>query len=171
MDGKSVRTIAVMGLLAILAMTVLMMFSLRQVTDTQTPQIAADVADELQRGLAEEPPPSVRLVMQRDGKALDAPRTYTMRLRPNAEAAANLRTVDGIMYRAAEICAAELGDVKADVTIRCLADLGDRGEREARFHRDRPDDPGSLGLIRALAPPRTNAPSGRDAVSADPASH
>jgi hypothetical protein len=113
MDSKAVRTIVIFGMVAAFALTLLMMFSLNQVADTQTPQIAVDISKDLTRGLAAEPPANVRLTMSRDGKGVQAPRIYKLTIRPNAAVGADARAVSRLMYRASELCAAQLGDVKS----------------------------------------------------------
>jgi hypothetical protein len=157
MDGRSLRGVAVMGLMAALALTLLMIFSLSQVADTQTPQIAADIAAELRRRLAPEPPAPVKLTMRREGKGVDASKVYTLRLRPAEALASDERAVDRLMDRAAEMCAGGLVDVKGAVVIRCLAELGSDLEREAVYRRNARDNPTSLSLIALVGPPTTHA--------------
>jgi hypothetical protein len=150
--SKSIRTLLIMGILAVLAMTFLMMFSLDQMTDTQTPLIAQELASELSRSLQPEPPASVRLTMFRKGKGLDAPRTYTLRIRPNAAIAADEKILPRLLYRAAELCAVQLGDMKSDVTIRCIATLPEGGEKEASYVMQKHADAQGLALIREATP-------------------
>ena len=151
MDDKAIRMIVGFGVMATLLLTFMMMFTLSQVTDTQTPQIALDVARDLQSALAESPPANVRLTMSRDGTGVDASRTYHLVVRPNATVAADPRSLAVLMHRASECCAAELGDVKCRVTIRCVAELPGGGEKEATFVKDSVSDPFSVGSVRAMA--------------------
>ena len=151
MDTKVVRTIVIFGVLAAFALTILMMFSLNQIADTQTPQMAADIARDLARGLAAEPPVNVRLSMTRDGKGVRAPRVYKLTIRPSAAVASDPRALPRLMFRASELCAAQVGDVQCDVTIRCIAELPGGVEKEQSFMKDKAADPRGLALIHAVA--------------------
>ena len=82
MDSKAIRTIVIFGIIAVFALTAIMMFSLDQMADTQTPQIALDLAKDLQRSLAPSPPTPVKLTMARDGMGVRAPRVYSLRIKP-----------------------------------------------------------------------------------------
>jgi hypothetical protein len=140
MDGKGLRTILIFGVVATLLLTMMMMFSLDQVADTETPQIAADLAREFAPSLAEggegaEAP--VHLTMTRDGPGFGARRVYKLRLRPSADVAAEPSAVARLMYHGAEYCAALIGDPKGDVAIRCIAELPDGGTKETMYLRDR----------------------------------
>jgi hypothetical protein len=161
-NDKAVRMIVVFGLLATLALTFMMMFTLSQVADTQTPAIALDVSKEFAAALADEPPANVRITMTRDGKGVDAARTYKMVLRPNEKIAADPRSLSTLMKRASECCAAEIGDVKYVVTIRCVAELPGGGEKEETFVKDDVSDPFGFGSVHAVA----TAPDARPAPAA-----
>jgi len=151
MDDKAVRTIVIFGVMATLALTFMMMFTLNQVADTQTPAIAADIATQFAPALADSPPANAKLTMSRDGKGVDASRTYRLVIRPNAKVASNPRSLDELMKRASECCASELGDVKCQVTIRCVAELPDGGTKEATFVKDQGSDPFGFGSVHAVA--------------------
>ena len=160
MDSKAIRTIVIFGVVATVALAFLMMFSLDQISDTQTPQIAADIAKEYERALANEPPASVKLTMTRDGKGLDARRVYKMRIRPSAAVAAEDRSLARLMYHCAELCAVELGQVRSEVVIRCVAELPEGTEKEAIFVMDKNGRAGGVDLIRSvkeMPPPSTTA--------------
>jgi hypothetical protein len=171
-DSKAIRSIAVIGILSVFIMTLMMMFSLDQMADTQAPQIALDLAKDLQRSLAEGPPPPVRLTMIREGKGALAPRLYTLRLRPTAAVQGDAHALERLMYRASELCAAQLGDVKAEVRIRCVAELAGGAEREATYVKDRADDTRYLSMIHRLdvpaAAPAASAPTPAVATPAGP---
>jgi hypothetical protein len=158
-DSKAIRTIVIFGIIAVFALTAIMMFSLDQMADTQTPQIALDLAKDLQRGLAASPPAPVKLTMTRDGKGVRAPRVYSLRIRPAPAVALDDRAVQRLMYRASELCAAQVGDVQCDVTIRCTAEMPDGTEKEAAFVKDKIADPRGLALIHAVAPPPAPVPA------------
>jgi hypothetical protein len=155
-DSKAIRTVVIMGLFSVFALTLLMMFSLDQMADSTTPQIAADISGELQRSLAAEPPANVRLTMVREGKGLDAPRLYHLRLRPNAAVASDERALSRLMMRASQLCAASLADFKAEAKIHCVAELPQGGEREATYRRERSQDPNGLAMV---IPMETTAPA------------
>lgn len=161
MDGKSVRIIAVFGLMAALAMTVMMAFSLNQLPDAQTPQIASDVAADFARALQPSPPANVKLTIERAGKGANAARVYCLTLRPADAIAADEKTLSRLMFKASERCAGEIGDVPCEVTIRCVAELPGGGERTAAFAKEKSTS-ASLALIRPLpaAPAPTPAASG-----------
>jgi hypothetical protein len=161
-DDTGLRKIAILGLMATVALAVMMMFSLSQITDTQTPQIAVDIARDLAAAFAPGPPAPVRLTMSREGKGLEAARTYKLVVRPNEKVAADDRSLARLMQRASECCAAELGDVKCDVTIRCVAELPDGGVQEASFVKDKGKDPfgfGSVHPVGAASAPASSTPA------------
>jgi len=160
---KSIRTIVIFGVMGTLVLTLMMMFTLSQVTDTQTPQIAQDVSKDLSKALAPTPPANVKLTMTRDGKGLSAPRLYKLTLRPSETIASQDRAISQLMQRASECVAAEIGDVKCPVTIECVAELPNGGTREARFEKDDVKDPFGFGSVHAVA---TATPSAvRDPVA------
>lgn len=151
MNEKAFRTIAIFGVLGTLALTFMMMFTLSQVTDTQTPMIAEDVSKQFAPALADSPPANVRLTMSRDGKGVNAARIYKLVLRPNAKIASEPKSLAALIKRASECCVSELGDVKCPVTIRCVAELPDGGEKEATFAKDEGSDPFGFGSVHAVA--------------------
>jgi len=150
-NEKAFRTIAIFGVFGTLALTFMMMFTLSQVADTQTPMIAADISKQFVTALAESPPANVRLTMSRDGKGVDAARTYKLVVRPNAKIAADARSTAALMKRASECCASELGDVHCPVTIRCVAELPDGSAKEASFTKDQLNDPFGFGSVQEVA--------------------
>jgi len=150
-NEKAFRTIAIFGVMGTLALTFMMMFTLSQVTDTQTPMIAADIGKQYVLALADSPPANVRLTMSRDGKGVDAARVYKLVLRPNAKVAADARSLAALMKRASECCVSELGDVRGAVTVRCVAELPDGGEKESTFVKDEGSDPFGFGSVHAVA--------------------
>lgn len=162
MDSKAIRTIVILGVIAALALTALMMFSLDQMADTQTPKIASDIATELRRSLAADPPAPVRLTMVREGTGPAATRVYTLRLRPSDPVANDDRALDRLMYRAAEMCAARVGDVRSEVAIRCVAELAQGQTKKANFVKDRDSGADSVTLIHPVdgppAPPEMPKP-------------
>ncbi len=161
MDDRAIRKIVILGLVATVALALMMMFSLSQIADTQTPQIAADITRDLGGAFVAGPPAPVRLTMSHDGKGLNSSRTYKLVLRPSEKVAADGRSLARLMQRASECCAAELGDVKYDVTIRCVAELPDGGVQEASFVKDKGRDPFGFGSVHPLVaetPQPTTAP-------------
>ena len=155
MDSKLLRTIAMFGLLSVLAMTFLMMFSLNQVADTGTQQIAADIGEQFGRHL-DASQDRVRVTMQRDGPGAAAARTYTVRLRPASAIAGDAKALQRLMFKVAYLCASELLEVKADITVHCVAELAGGATREAEFRRERNAPDGALiapVVARAPAPP------------------
>jgi hypothetical protein len=166
-NEKAFRTIAIFGVMGTLALTFMMMFTLNQVTDTQTPMIAADISKQFVLALAESPPANVRLTMSRDGKGVDAARVYKLVLRPNAKIAADARTLAALMKRASECCAGELGDVRGAVTIRCVAECPDGGEKEETFVKDAGGDPFGFGSIRSVGTATATAAGPAPAAGAE----
>ena len=122
MDSKAIRIIVTFGVIAALLLTVMMMFTLDQTTDTQMPLIAADVAEVFKPSLEADPPPAVRLSMVRE-PGPPARRVYTLRLRPTAAIARAQVSLTTLMYDASKLCALEIGEVPGEVRIRCIAEL------------------------------------------------
>jgi hypothetical protein len=150
-EDKAVRMIVVFGLMGTLLLTFMMMFTLNQVADTQTPQIASDISRDFDSSLVSAPPANVRLTMSRDGKGVDAPRVYKLVLRPNEKVARDPRSLAVLMHRASECCAAELGAVQCAVTIRCVAELPGGGEKEATYVKELAGGAYGVGAVRAVA--------------------
>jgi hypothetical protein len=158
LDSKAVRTIVVFGVVATLLLTMMMIFTLDQVADTETPQIAADVAREFGPSLADGPEPPVRLTMSRDGKGVDARRVYKLVLRPSADVLAEKAAVATLMRNTSEFCATEIADGKGEVAIRCVAELADGATKESIYVKD--GKGGATGLIHEVAelpPPAADA--------------
>ena len=149
MDSKAVRTIVVFGMIATLLLTVMMMFSLDQVADTETPQIADDASKEFAPSLAPGPEPAVTLTMTRDGTGVRARRVYKLRLRVVADVAADKASLASLMYHATEFCAGQIGDARSDVAIRCVAELPDGGTKESMYVKDRTG--AATGIIHEVA--------------------
>lgn len=150
MDSKAIRTIVILGVIAALALTALMVFSLDQMSDTQTPKIASEIAAELRRSLAGEPPASVKLTMVREGRGPLARRVYTLRLRPSEPVGKDDRALERLIHRAAEMCAARVGEVRSEVAIRCVADLPQGGTKTASYIRDKDLGADSVSLIHLV---------------------
>jgi hypothetical protein len=149
LDSKALRLIVVFGLIGTLLLTLMMMFTLNQVADTETPQIADDASKEFAPSLAEGPEPAVKLTMTRDGTGPSARRVYKLRLRASAEVAADKATLASLMYHASEFCAGQIADAPSDVAIRCVAELPDGGTKETIFMRDRTG--AATGIIHEVA--------------------
>jgi hypothetical protein len=136
-DSKAIRMIVVVGLVGTLLLAVLMMFSLDQVADTQTPEIAKDLAREYVRALQPEgDAPPLKLSMAREGKGASARRVYTLRIRPSDAVAAEPPSVSRLMHQVARDCAGAVGKAPGEVWIRCVAALPDGTEKEAVWQRD-----------------------------------
>jgi hypothetical protein len=150
MEGKSLRVIVIFGVMASLALAVMMAFSLNQMPDAQLPQVASGIAGEFTRAL-EPGHGNVRITMLRDGKGSNAARTYVLTLRPGKAIAADERALARLMFRASERCAVEIGQPPCDVTIRCVAELAEGRTKEASFAKERGNDRQSLALIRPIA--------------------
>jgi len=156
---KSIKLVVIFGMMGALALTFMMMFTLGQVADTQTPQIASDISMQFASAFAPAPPANVRLTMSRDDKGVNAPRTYKLVLRPNEKIASDGKALSFLMLRTSECCAAAIGDVKYDVTIRCVAELPGGGEKEATFVKDKVKDPFGFGSVHAVATTPTQSPA------------
>jgi hypothetical protein len=158
LDGKSIRLIVGFGVVSLLAMTLMMSYSLGQLPDAQTAPIAAGISEDFARNLASTPPANVRLTMSREGKGAKAPRTYELVLRPTDAVATDGRALSKLMFRAAERCALEIGNAPCDVTIRCVAELPDGRTAESSFAKERATS-GALAVIRPIAPAAPSAPA------------
>ncbi len=149
-DSKSVRAIAIMGLLAILMMTFLMMFSLGQVTDASTPQIAKLVHEELHRSL-DPGAGTARLAMHREATSSGpGARRYVLRVKPAEAVASDPEAVTLLLHRAAEIVGSQVEDSPGETTIRCIADLPDGGTAERLFRRKRYDEGQDLSSVEPI---------------------
>jgi hypothetical protein len=148
-DGKAIRMIVVFGVLATLLLTVMMMFTLDQATDTQMPQIAGDVAAAFEPSLEKDPPPPVRLTMTRE-PGPPARRVYTLRLRPNAAIAAAPSSLATLMYDASKLCALEIGDAPGEVRIHCVAELPGGATKETTWVRDEKGAETGVGVLKEL---------------------
>jgi hypothetical protein len=134
-DAKAIRMIVIFGVLGTLILTVMMMFTLDQATDTHMPQIAADIAAEFQPALAQEPPPAVRLAVTRDAGPPQR-RVYTLQLRPSAAVAGAKASLSTLMYDASKLCALEIGELPGEVRVHCVAELPGGGSEEKTYLRD-----------------------------------
>lgn len=159
MDSKAIRTIVIFGLMATFALTMMMMFTLDQMTDTQTPKIAADLAQEFQRALQPAPPAPARLSMVREGTGPTARLVYKLHIRPNETVAAEEPALARLMYHTSEFCVGALGDVRSEVVIRCVAELPGGREKETIFVKDKASANTGADLIHAVAamPPAPHA--------------
>lgn len=134
MDTTVLRKLAAIGFLAILFVALLYLFALNQVADTTTPAMGAALDDTLVKSL--EPGSTCRVTMARDGTGVSAPRVYTAKIRVTAAVAADKAAVSRLCDRAAGIVATFLDDVRAPVTVRCIAeDATGRTVGEAAFSR------------------------------------
>jgi hypothetical protein len=163
-DSKAIRMIVALGLVGTLLLAVLMMFTLDQAVDTQTPEIAKDLAREYVRALdeAKEPAP-VKLTMAREGKGPSARRISDRRIRPSVAVSSEPPAVTRLMYAMSRDCAGAVGRVPGEVWIRCVAALPDGTEREATYLRNL-DDTETGEIIRATAalpPPPAPEPQKR----------
>lgn len=149
MDSKAIKMIVAFGLVATLLLTMMMMFTLDQVADTETPRIAEDASKEFEPSLEQGAEPAVRLTMTRDGKGPSARRVYKLRVRPNAGISADATTLASLMYHATEFCAGQIADTPGDVAIVCVAELADGGTKETTYMRDKSG--AGAGLIREVA--------------------
>ncbi len=160
MDSKAIRTIVIFGIMATFALTIMMMFSLDSMTDTQTPKIAADLAQDFARALSTDPPAPARLSMIKEGAGEDARRVYKLHIRPNDAVAADGPALTRLMYHTAEFCVGAIGDTRAEVVIRCIAELPGGREKEAIFVKDKASAHSGADLIHAVAAmPPPSAPS------------
>ena len=150
MDSKAIRIIVTFGVIAILLLTLMMMFTLDKATDTHMPQIAADIAAEFRPSLAEEPPPAVRLTMTREAGP-PARRLYTIQLRPSATIAAAPASLTTLMYDASKLCALELGELPGEVRIRCVAELAGGATKETTYVRDEKGAETGIDVIHEIA--------------------
>lgn len=150
MDSKAVRLIVIFGVIGTLLLTVMMMFTLDQATDTAMPQIAKDVANEFQPSLAAEPPAAVKITMTRE-KGPPARRVYTVRLRPNAAIAATPSSLATLMYDASKLCALEIGEVPGEVRVRCIAELPGGATKEMTWVRDEKGSETGVDVLREVA--------------------
>ena len=153
MDSKALRMILVFGMIATLLLTLMMMFTLDQVADTEAPQIADDASKEFSPSLAEGPDPAVKLTMTRDGSGPAARRVYKLRIRANADVAAEKKSLASLMYHVSEFCAGQISDAKSDVAIRCVAELPGGGTKESIYLRDKSGATASIIHEVAELPP------------------
>jgi len=156
-DSKAIRIIVTFGVIATLLLTLMMMFTLDQATDTQMPEIAGDVATVFEPSLEASPPPSVRLSMARE-PGPPARRLYTLRLRPNAKIAGAPSSLATLMYDASKLCALEIGEVPGEVRIHCVAELGGGATKEASWVRDEKGAETGVGVLREVPATKTAQP-------------
>jgi hypothetical protein len=149
-DGKAIRIIVTFGVIGVLLLTVMMMFTLDQATDTHMPQIAADIAAEFQPSLADAPPAPVRLTMTRE-PGPPSRRLYTLQVRPNATIAGAPSSLATLMYDASKLCALELGELPGEVRIRCVAELPGGATKETTWLRDAKGSETGIGVLREIA--------------------
>jgi hypothetical protein len=159
-DSKAIRTIVIFGIMATFALTIMMMFTLDSMTDTQTPKIAADLAQDFSRALAPAPPAAAKLSMIKEGAGEDARRVYKLHIRPNDAVANDAPALSRLMYHTAEYCVGAIGDVRSEVVVRCIAELPGGREKEAIFVKDKASAHSGADLIHAVAAmPPASAPS------------
>lgn len=134
MDTTVLRKLAALGFVAILFVALLYLFALNQVADTTTPAMAAALDETLVKSL--EPGAKCRVTMARDGTGVSAPRVYTAKIRLSAAVAADAAAAARVCNRGAAIVASFLDEVRAPVTVRCVAeDAAGRTVFEAAFTR------------------------------------
>ncbi len=126
----SLRSLAMVGFMAVIACTLMYLFTMKQVTDTGGPAIAKKVGAMLSRSLAAEAP--AKMTVYKQGTGSSTRRHYVLTLTPSEAVAANDKAVIRLLSRAAELVTYELGAPKKSVTITCVARLSD-DERRASF--------------------------------------
>lgn len=134
MDTTVLRKLAALGFVAILFVALLYLFALNQVADTTTPAMGAALDETLVKSL--EPGTKCRVTMVRDGTGVSAPRVYTAKIRLSAAVAADPAAASRVCNRGAAIVASFLDEVRAPVTVRCVAeDAAGKTIFEAAFTR------------------------------------
>ncbi len=149
MTSGSLRSLAVLGALAVVAMTIMYLFMVQQVTDSGSPAIAAAIQKSLRRSLADEPPAQMTMIRGADG--VDAPRHYVLRLTPSPAVATDERASSRILARAAELALTQIGTRKSIVTITCVATLANGREVRRTFDAELEDidEPGAVSRVPA----------------------
>lgn len=132
-ERSPLGTLAALGIVAVLLMTGMYLFSVNQLTDTTAAETARAVDDALSRSLA--PGTKTRVTVLLDGKGLEAPRRYVVRYRPADELAGDGRTLDRLAERVATLVAERLDHVKVPVQVHCVAELANGAEAQRCFAR------------------------------------
>lgn len=149
--------IAVLGLLGCLAMTLLYLGGVSSIADTSVQDMEVIVHGALRRSLVADHT-TTRITMSRDGKGLDAPRTYTLRMTPNPAVASDPAAVRRLLVRGAEVIHSRLGPKKPNITIQVVASLP-AGESEVVFQRSGDETARGLVEVRARQPQPAPAPA------------
>ncbi len=136
MDGKSVRTIGAMGLLSIMGMLVLFLFSLSSVTDTGALEVGKRLRHSLKRSLDQSiGNEAAKVSMRRVGKGVEAERHYVIRLRPSPGVSTSPKAVATVMERAVKIVNGTVQKSRSRLVIRCEATLADGSVLSRHFER------------------------------------
>lgn len=131
MSSSPLRSMAVLGVLAIIAVMVMYLFAVKQVTDTAAPAIAKKVDAAMRRSLAKDAPAKMVAVRKHAGERVIT--VYVLRVTPSEAVAADPHAVGRLMVQAVEIVRSELGPKKKDVVISCVVPLPDGTERRASY--------------------------------------
>jgi hypothetical protein len=132
-ERSPLATVAALGIVAVLLMTGMYLFSMNQLTDTTAAETARAVDDALDRSLA--PETKTRVTVALEGKGLDAPRRYIVRYHPAPALAAEPKTLDRLAERVAALVVERLDHVKAPVQVHCVAELPSGADAQRCFAR------------------------------------
>jgi len=149
LEPGPLRRLATMGMLAIIAMLLMYLFAAKQVTDTETPRIAALTHDVLQRNLVKGSRTSLQLL----SRAGAAERHYELRIHPAPRLADDGAGVQTLLASAAQVVLEELGTARGQTTVTCVAVLPDAETRVTYDHR----------MQTIPEPARDSAPPSEDA--------
>ena len=111
------RSMVGMAIVALLATTLLYLFSLQHVTDSSTPATARYVHGSLERSLADGAQTSLVVAQMRTA---DGKRHYVLRIEPAPDVAADERTLAVFARRAAELTLSELADKGVPPVLTCV---------------------------------------------------
>ena len=125
LEPGPLRRLATMGTLAVIAMLFMFLFAAKQVTDTESPRVAALTHDVLQRNLVEGSKTSLTLRSKVAGGA----RHYELKLHPVARLVEDPASLGTLLASAAEIVLEEVAGGKDQITVTCVAVLPDAEHR------------------------------------------
>jgi hypothetical protein len=137
MEQRAMRTVGILGLVAILGLMTLWLFGLQTVGDPAAAASGAKIHQSLKRSLDDkvEMREAVRVTMVRMGKGREAPRHYTIRLRVSPAVAADQTATRRLLARAADIAAGNVKNTGGGITFTGIGIKPDGAEIEAYFQR------------------------------------
>ncbi len=137
MERRAMKTIGLMGMLAVLGMVGLWMVSLGTVVDSTTSETSKKIYRSLKRSLDTtiEKRAAVRVTMQREGKGIEAPRHYTIYMGVSKAVGSDENATRRLLERAADILAGDLQHVEADVRISCVVRAEQPDELRVTYRR------------------------------------